>query len=98
MRRKKPPPTRNKLNLADPRQTRRVRKRLKLSEAELTNIVERAGDSISAIGKEAALQLARQAARRRVTQLPQSVQMPSAATIVSGAEQASASELPAPDE
>jgi hypothetical protein len=98
MRRKKLPPTRNKLNLADPRQARLVRKRLNLSEAELTSIVEKAGNSISAISKEAALQLGKQAARRRVTQLPESAQMPSPAAIVSTAEQASAPPLPAAEE
>ncbi|HLG84699.1 MAG TPA: DUF3606 domain-containing protein [Bradyrhizobium sp.] len=98
MRRTKLPPTRNKLNLADPRQARLVRKRLKLSEAELTNIVEKAGNSISAISKQAALQLAKQAARRRVTQLPQAAQLPSAAAIVSTVDQVNAPDLPATDE
>ncbi len=58
MRRSKPPPTRNKLDLADPTQVRLVRKRLHLSDSELTAIVGRIGNSIAAIGKEAALQRA----------------------------------------
>jgi hypothetical protein len=55
MRRSKPQPIRNKLDLTDPTQVRLVRKRLGLSDAELTSIIERTGNSISAINKEAAL-------------------------------------------
>ncbi|MDH2344615.1 DUF3606 domain-containing protein [Bradyrhizobium sp. SSUT77] len=58
MRRSKPQPIRNKLDLADRTQVRLVRKRLGLSDAELTSIVERIGNSIAAINKEAALQRA----------------------------------------
>jgi hypothetical protein len=54
MRRSKPQPIRNKLDLGDRVQVRLIKKRLGLSEMELTAIVGRIGDSISAISKEAA--------------------------------------------
>lgn len=93
MRHKKLPPARNKLDLADPRQARLVRKRLRLSEAELTQIVEKAGNSISAISKQAALQLGKEAARQRVRQ-PEPAQVPLAAAIASPP---AAAELPVAD-
>ncbi len=75
MRRSKPHPIRNKLDLSDPTQVRLVRKRLKLSDAELTAIVGRIGNSLSAISKEAALQ--------RATELPVPAEVPPAAVIAS---------------
>jgi DNA-binding XRE family transcriptional regulator len=83
--RKKLPPIRNKLDLADPRQARLVRKRLKLSEDELAKVVEKAGNSIAAISKQAALQLGKQAAKRRVKQMPEPAEVPVAAAIASSA-------------
>ena len=59
MRRAKAQPIRNKLDLSDPTQVRLVRKRLRLSDAELTEIADRIGNSISAISKEVATQRAR---------------------------------------
>jgi hypothetical protein len=50
-------PVRNKLNLADPKQVRLLKKRLQLSEQELNVIVGKLGNSISAITKEAAAHL-----------------------------------------
>ncbi len=58
MRRSKPQPIRNKLDLSDRTQVRLIKKRLKLSDTELTTIVARIGNSLSAISKEAALQKA----------------------------------------
>ena len=58
MRRSTPKPIRNKLDLTDRVQMRLVRKRLGLSDAELTAIVGRIGNSIAAISKEAAQQRA----------------------------------------
>jgi hypothetical protein len=49
---------RNKLDLADAKQVRLVKKRLRLSEAELAQIVEKIGNSIGAISKQ--VQRARQ--------------------------------------
>ncbi len=88
MRRSIPKPIRNKLDLADRAQTRLVRKRLGLSDSELTAIVGRIGNSISAISKEAA--------KQRATVLPKPVDVLPAAVIASAtaAEQA-ATELPA---
>lgn len=56
MRRPKPQTIRNKLDVTDRVQVRLLKKRLGLSDAELTAIVERIGNSIPAISKEAALQ------------------------------------------
>lgn len=75
MRRAKPQPSRNKLDLNDRKQVRLVRKRLGLSDAELSAIVGRIGNSISAISKQAALQ--------RATVLPKPADVPAAAVIVS---------------
>jgi hypothetical protein len=58
MLRSKPQPIRNKLDLTDRTQVRLVKKRLKLSETELTAIVGRIGNSLSAISKEATVQRA----------------------------------------
>ncbi|MBR0955362.1 DUF3606 domain-containing protein [Bradyrhizobium canariense] len=77
MRRSKPQPIRNKLDLADRTQVRLVRKRLGLSDAELTSIVERIGNSIAAISKEAAPQ--------RATTLPKPDDVLPAAVIASAA-------------
>jgi hypothetical protein len=75
MRLSKPQPLRNTLDLSDPTQVRLVRKRLRLSESELTNMVERIGNSLSAISKEAALQ--------RANLLPKTTDAPAGAMIVS---------------
>ncbi|HTO65038.1 MAG TPA: DUF3606 domain-containing protein [Bradyrhizobium sp.] len=60
MHRKKSQPIRNKLDLTDKTQVRLLKKRLRLSEAKLTRIVDKTGNSIAAIAKQAALQRARQ--------------------------------------
>ena len=59
MRRPKPQTIRNKLDVTDRAQVRLLKKRLGLSDAELTAIVGRIGNSIPAISKEAALQRAK---------------------------------------
>lgn len=84
MRRSKPRPIRNKLDLTDRSQVRLIKKRLKLSDMELTTIVERIGNSISAISKEVALQ--------RATMLPEPAEVPPAAVIApaTGCEQTTA--------
>jgi Protein of unknown function (DUF3606) len=46
------PTMRNKLNLANARQVRILKKRLSVSEDELRRIAEKVGDSIAAITKE----------------------------------------------
>ena len=82
MRRSKPQPIRNKLDLGDRVQVRLIKKRLGLSETELTAIVGRIGNSISAISKEATAQ--------RASIIPQPPQIPPAAVIatVAGSDQA----------
>lgn len=75
MRRSKPQPLRNKLDLTDPVHVRLVKKRLRLSEAELSAIVSRIGNSLSAISKEATMQ--------RANSLQQPPGVPPAAVIAS---------------
>jgi Protein of unknown function (DUF3606) len=58
MRRPKLKTIRNKLDLSDRAQVRLLKKRLRLSESELSDIVTRVGNSISAISKQASLQRA----------------------------------------
>lgn len=74
---------RNKLDLTDRVQVRIVRKRLKVSNEQLANLVRTAGHSIAAVSKEAG-------ARRRLT-LPAS-RMPSAEVIASAKEPEAAPE------
>ena len=77
MRRSKSHTIRNKLDLTDRAQVRLVRKRLGLSEPELTSIVGRIGNSILAISKEAALQ--------KANSPPHPANVPPAAVIASAA-------------
>ena len=64
---------RNRLDLTDHVQVRVVKRRLRLSEAELSGLVDRVGNSISAISKEVAL--------RRAQRVSTPADMPSAAII-----------------
>ncbi|WP_298255066.1 hypothetical protein [Bradyrhizobium sp.] len=73
MRRSKSQSFRNKLDLSDRVQVRLVRKRLRLSDSELAEIVERIGNSLSGISKQVALQ--------RGKGLPQQADVPAAAVI-----------------
>jgi hypothetical protein len=83
MRRSTPKPIRNKLDLSDRVQMRLIRKRLGLSDAELTAIVGRIGNSISAISKEVA--------QHRVSAVSGATDVPPAPVITS----ATANEPPA---
>ncbi|MGY3451197.1 DUF3606 domain-containing protein [Bradyrhizobium sp. USDA 4353] len=56
MRRPKIQPIRNKLDLTDKVQVRIVTRRLRVTQAELAEIVGRIGNSIAAISKEVHLQ------------------------------------------
>jgi hypothetical protein len=58
MRRKTRTAIRNRLDLADRTQVRVVSRRLRLSEAELAQLVDRVGNSITALSKEVALRRA----------------------------------------
>ena len=58
MRQQKVRPIRNTVNLADAKQVRAIKRRFRVSEEELTQIVSKIGNSIAAIGKEVALQRA----------------------------------------
>jgi hypothetical protein len=52
MRRLKPAPIRNKIDLADPRQVRLLKKRLGISVDDLQRLVGKVGNSIAAVSKE----------------------------------------------
>jgi hypothetical protein len=52
MRHAKPQPIRNKIDLADPSQSRIMRRRLGISAGDLQRIVAKVGNSIAAICKE----------------------------------------------
>jgi Protein of unknown function (DUF3606) len=52
MRHAKPPPVRNKIDLADPCQTRGLKKRFGISADDLQRVVGRVGNSIAAVSKE----------------------------------------------
>ncbi len=56
MRIRKPRPVRNKIDLADPKQVRLVRKRLGLSYSDLLRIVGKMGNSLASISKEVELE------------------------------------------
>jgi hypothetical protein len=58
MRRKIPTAMRNRLDLSDRYQVRIVSRRLRLSQAELAQMIDRVGKSIAALSKEAALRRA----------------------------------------
>ena len=52
MRHAKPQPVRNKIDLADPRQVRILRRRLGISADDLQRVVAKVGNSIAAVCKE----------------------------------------------
>jgi Protein of unknown function (DUF3606) len=60
MRFAKHPPIRNKIDLADPAQVRTLKRRLGMSGDDLLRVVEKVGNSISAVTKEVTLQKASQ--------------------------------------
>jgi hypothetical protein len=89
MRRPKIQTIRNKVDLTDRVQVRVVTKRLGVSQAELTDLVDRIGNSISAIAKEVHLQKARKVLAP--------VQIPPASVIASvAATETAATELSTP--
>jgi Protein of unknown function (DUF3606) len=56
MRRTKPQPVRNKIDLADPAQSRVWTKRLGISAEDLQRMIGKVGNSIAAVSKEIELQ------------------------------------------
>jgi hypothetical protein len=56
MRCAKHPPVRNKIDLSDPSQVRAWKRRLGLSTSDLQRVVEKVGNSISAVTKEIELE------------------------------------------
>ena len=73
--------SRNSLDVRDRVQVRVVRKRLKVTDAQLADIIRKSGNSISAIGKEAGT--------RQCLSLPK--QTPTAAVIAAAEQDAAAS-------
>jgi uncharacterized protein YjcR len=58
MRRAKHPVIRNKIDLTDPNQVRAWKRRLGISTDDLQRVVEKVGESISAVNKEIELERA----------------------------------------
>jgi hypothetical protein len=58
MRRAKPPPIRNKIDLADPAQIRAWTRRLGITPGDLKRMVGKVGNSVAAVSKEIDLQRA----------------------------------------
>jgi predicted RNA-binding protein YlqC (UPF0109 family) len=52
MRHPKPQPVRNKIDLADPSQTRSLQRRLGISADDLQRVVGKVGNSIATVSKE----------------------------------------------
>jgi Protein of unknown function (DUF3606) len=52
MRRAKPQPVRNKIDLADPSQSRSLKRQLGISADDLQRVVGKVGNSIAAVSKE----------------------------------------------
>jgi predicted RNA-binding protein YlqC (UPF0109 family) len=90
MRRPRIQKIRNKLDVTDRAQVRVVTRRLHLSEAELTEIIGRIGNSIAAINKEVML--------HRAAKLSAPAQAPSAAVVAAATVVGEAAELTAPAE
>jgi hypothetical protein len=61
MRRPKPRLYRNRLDLTDRVQVRVIKRRFRITDAELSRIIAKTGNSISGISKEVALQRVREA-------------------------------------
>ncbi len=77
--------SRNKLDLGNRVQVRIIRKRLKISEEQLNNLVRKAGDSIAAVRKEAG--------SRQLLKLPQA--RPSPAAVIAQQEATTSEPQPA---
>ena len=82
MRRPKIQPIRNKLDITDRVQVRVVTRRLGVSQAELTALVGRIGNSIAAISKEVNLQRSSRPAAPAPEQLPPAAVIASVETAV----------------
>jgi hypothetical protein len=61
---------RNTLDTTDANQVRAMKKRFRLSDTELAEIVDKIGNSIAAIGKEVARQRAEHLPERPIAQVP----------------------------
>jgi predicted RNA-binding protein YlqC (UPF0109 family) len=80
MRHAKPPPVRNKIDLADPCQIRSLKKRLGVSADDLQRVVGKVGNSIAAVSKELQKQVPVTAAVPVQIELPSRSEVEEAAT------------------
>jgi hypothetical protein len=80
MRCNKHPRNRNKIDLADPSQVRILKRRLGISDEQLRRMVEKAGNSISAVSKEVRLQKASPAEQPKPARIYDLVASPLIAT------------------
>jgi hypothetical protein len=76
---------RNQVDMADRVQVRVIKRRLRLSEPELSKLVDRVGNSIATISKEVAL--------RKAVQLNPPRSLPAAAVVAAVADQESESRI-----
>lgn len=76
---------RNQVDMADRVQVRVIKRRLRLSEPELSKLVDRVGNSIATISKEVAL--------RKAVQLNPPRSLPPAAVVAAVADQESESRI-----
>ena len=76
---------RNRVDMADRVQVRVIKRRLRLSEPELSKLVDRVGNSIATISKEVAL--------RKAVQLNPPRSLPPAAVVAAVADQESESRI-----
>jgi hypothetical protein len=70
MHRLKPPPIRNKIELADPGQVRAWTKRLGISPDSLRTTIDKVGNAIAAVTKEVELGRSAKQTSRAVKQIP----------------------------
>jgi hypothetical protein len=82
MRRAKPQPVRNKIDLSDPTQIRVWTRRLGITPDDLKRMVEKVGNSIAAVSKEVDLQRAPEPERPRLPVQIDPVSLPAAETVV----------------
>jgi Protein of unknown function (DUF3606) len=82
MRRAKPQPVRNKIDLSDPTQIRAWTRRLGITPDDLKRMVEKVGNSIAAVSKEIDLQRAPEPERPRLPVQIDPVSLPAAETVV----------------
>jgi hypothetical protein len=82
MRRAKPPPIRNKIDLADPAQIRAWTRRLGITPGDLKRCIGKVGNSVAAVSKEIDLQKAPELLKQSVPVRIDTASLPGAETAV----------------